>query len=131
MRDNQSFVWGMDLKLALQSINSHFLQLPEAEREKGILSFAKSPPNGNIVTDLWDRFVRKGFRDEEPVKIDPMEEAALVARLKAFNRQPRLRKGEAEGHRVHEVSTLRTFFGSVFNGSGFCFGIPVCFIGTT
>jgi len=106
MRDDQSFVWGMDLKLALQSINSHFLQFPEAEREKGILSFAKSPPDGNIVTDLWDRFLRKGFRDEAPVKMDPKEEAALVARLKAFNRQPTLSKGEAEGQEEPEMVSV-------------------------
>jgi hypothetical protein len=90
MRDDQSFVWGIDLKADLRSINTHYLQLPESERDKGILSFAKSPPDGSMVADLWDRFMRKGIRDEDPVKMSPEKEAALVAKLKAFSQQPTL-----------------------------------------
>lgn len=40
MRPDQAFVWGIDLKPALRTINEHFLQLPEQEREKGISAFA-------------------------------------------------------------------------------------------
>jgi hypothetical protein len=90
MRQDQSFVWGMDLKADLRSMNADYLQLPETERDKGILSFAKSPPDGSMVADLWDRFMRNGIRDEEPVKMSPDAEAALVARLKAFSQQPTL-----------------------------------------
>jgi hypothetical protein len=94
MREDQSFVWGQDLKVDLKSINTHYLHLPESERDKGILSFAKFPPDGSMVADLWDRFMRKGIRDEEPVKMSPDAEAALVARLKAFSQQPTLRDVE-------------------------------------
>jgi hypothetical protein len=90
MREDQSFVWGQDLKADLKSINTHYLQLPESEREKGISSFAESPPDGSMVAELWDRYMRKGIRDEEPVKMNPEAEAALVARLKAFSQQPTL-----------------------------------------
>jgi hypothetical protein len=34
-RPNQEFVWGHDLKPALKAVNDHFLELPEAERERG------------------------------------------------------------------------------------------------
>jgi hypothetical protein len=93
-RKDQSFVWGIDLKADLKSINTHYLQLPESERDNGILSFAKSPPEGSMVADLWDRFMRKGIREEKPVKMSPDAEAALVAKLKAFSRQPTLSSAE-------------------------------------
>jgi hypothetical protein len=83
MRPDQEFVWGLDLKPALKAVNDHFLRFPEAEREKGISAFAHYPPTGNQVADLWDRFMRKGYRDEEPIKLDPEKEAELVRRLTA------------------------------------------------
>jgi hypothetical protein len=61
MRPDQAFVWGIDLKPALKTVNGHFLQLPEEEREKGISKFAHVPPAGNLVAEIWDRFMRKGY----------------------------------------------------------------------
>ncbi len=78
MRPKQEFIWGIDLKAALKTINAHFLQLPEAEREKGISRFASSPPAGNLVADLWDRHLRRGYRNEPGMKLDPKKEAELV-----------------------------------------------------
>jgi hypothetical protein len=88
MRPDQSFVWGPDLKAALKSINEHFLKLPEAERENGISAIAHALPPGNLVADLWDKFMRKGYRDEPHVKMAPEKEAELVKRAKAFRKQP-------------------------------------------
>jgi hypothetical protein len=90
MRPDQEFIWGIDLKAALKTINAHFLQLPEDEREKGIPSFAGSPPPGNLLADLWDRHMRKSYRDEPDVRLDPEKEAELVQRFKAFRKQPTL-----------------------------------------
>jgi hypothetical protein len=94
MRSGQEFVWGVDLKQALKQINGHFLQLPQDEREKGIVTFAGAPPAGNLVAELWDRFMRKGYRDETPVKMGEDEEAALVKRFKEFRKQPTLGQEE-------------------------------------
>jgi hypothetical protein len=88
MRPDQEFVWGVDLKPALKTINLHFLELPEAEREKGISSFAHAPPSGNLMSDLWDRRLRTGYRDERPPQQDPAKDAELVKRLKEFTKQP-------------------------------------------
>jgi hypothetical protein len=90
MRSNQEFIWGIDLTAALKTINAHFLQLPEGEREKGISSFAGSPPAGNLVAELWDRNLRRGRRDEPDVKLAPEKEAELVKRAKEFRKQPTL-----------------------------------------
>jgi hypothetical protein len=106
MRDDQAFVWGIDLKADLKKINAHFSQLPESERDKGISAFARSPPDGSMVADLWDRFMRKGIRDEQPVKLDPEADAALVARLKAFSQQPTLTNVEDGLHEEPEMMSI-------------------------
>jgi hypothetical protein len=94
MRDDQAFVWGIDLKPALKAINEHFLGLPEEELEKGISAFAHSPPAGNLVAELWDRFMRSGYRDDEPVKMSLEDEAKLIKRAKEFRKQATLGPGE-------------------------------------
>ena len=94
MRPDQAFVWGIDLKHALRAINDHFLQLPEEEREKGISAFAHSPPDGNLVAELWDCFMRTGYRNEKRTKMNPDAETELVKRLTEFSKQPTLSQGE-------------------------------------
>jgi hypothetical protein len=60
-------------------------------------AFAHAPPSGNVIVETWDRFKRKGYRDEERVKMDPEEEKRLVAKLKAFTKQPTLSQREVSG----------------------------------
>jgi hypothetical protein len=109
MRPDQTFAWGIDLKQALRAVNDHFLQLPEDEREKGISSFAHAPPPGNLAADLWDRFMRKGYRDERPARMERDEdEAELVRRLKAFAKQPTLSAAEmTAGEEAEMISISR------------------------
>jgi hypothetical protein len=110
MRADQDFVWGIDLKGALKAVNDHFSELPEAEREKGIRAFAHYPPAGNLVADLWDRFMRKGYRDERPVKLETEQEAELVRRLAEFRERPTLTRGElaqaGEGAEMMSISRM-------------------------
>jgi hypothetical protein len=94
MRPDQAFVWGIDLKPALKAINDHFRQLPEEDREKGISAFAHSPPDGNLVADLWNRFMRKGCRHEKVDEMSPEVRAELLKRLKEFPKEPTLGQGE-------------------------------------
>lgn len=97
MRDDQEFVWGVDLKASLKTVNSHFLKLPEDVREQGVMSFAHAPPGGNIVAELWDRHLRPGIRTEvkEPREADAERDAELVKRLKEFSKQPTLPSHQA------------------------------------
>jgi hypothetical protein len=91
MRPDQEFVWGQDLKAGLKAVNSHFLQVPEGERDKGIMSFASVPPDGNLVAALWDRHMRSGVRKgERNTKRDPEKDAELIKRFKEFRKQPTL-----------------------------------------
>jgi hypothetical protein len=108
MRPDQAFVWGIDLKAALAATNNHFLELSEEERERGISSFAHSPPPGTLIAEIWDRFMRKGYRDEEAVTMNPKEEAQLVAKLKEFTEQPTLSQGNTAVNEEPEmVSVVR------------------------
>jgi hypothetical protein len=88
-RPNQEFVWGVDLKAGLRAVNAHFLQLPEHVREKGVMSFAHAPPDGNIVADLWDRHLRPGYRTKvsQPRDPPPKRDPELLKRLKEFSEQ--------------------------------------------
>jgi hypothetical protein len=97
MRRDQQVVWGIDLKAALRSVNAHFLKLPEAERDKGIMSFAGVPPPDNLIGDIWEKHLRRGLRNEPDPKLSLEAEAALVKKLTAFTGQPKL---EADPARV-------------------------------
>jgi hypothetical protein len=107
MRQNQQFVWGIDLKAALQSINDHFLQLPEAERDRGILSFASAPPPGNIVADLWDTHLVPGYRSEPDVKLTREAEVALLKRLTAFTEQSTLEVNDAAAPKGDDMISIK------------------------
>lgn len=52
----QRFVWGPDLKSDLSKINTHFMDLPQEVKDKGIISFASTPPTGGdfLTAKLWD-----------------------------------------------------------------------------
>jgi hypothetical protein len=107
MREDQRFVWGIDLTAALRSINAHFTQLSEAEREKGIMSFASAPPPGNLVAEMWDRHLRPGDRKDDDIKLTPEAEAALVKKLKAFSEQPTLDRDRAGDEEEAMISIKR------------------------
>jgi hypothetical protein len=70
LRENQEFVAAEELKAALQSLNSHYLSLPESERNKSIHQIAPHPPKDgdNLVTKLWDRHF-SGWRTARAAKV--------------------------------------------------------------
>jgi hypothetical protein len=61
MREDQEFVWGIDLKADLKKIDQYFDAFPESEKEKGLHAIATHPPvEGEYLTSaLWDRFLPK------------------------------------------------------------------------
>ncbi len=50
LRPDQEFVWGQELKADLGKINTHFLKLPEADREGGLFG---SPITHQPATPRW------------------------------------------------------------------------------
>jgi hypothetical protein len=93
LRENQSFVWGQELKADLQRLNDYYNRLPETEKEKGIFSFAPRPPAENqgwLVSQLWDRHMRpewRGMRERAATR-DPSEDKKLIDHLKQFSEAP-------------------------------------------
>ena len=66
LRSNQEFVWGSDLKDDLKRLNTHFLALPEEERDQGVLRISRHPPiEGEFLTTaLWRKWMSDtAFRD--------------------------------------------------------------------
>jgi len=108
MRLDQQFIWGNDLKPALKAINDHFLTLPEADKEKGVMSFAHAPPPGNLVAEIWDARMRRGYREEPGVKTDPEEEKKLVEKLTAFRKQATIELNEGDVVEDEMVSVTRS-----------------------
>lgn len=90
LRPDQEFVWGQDLKADLTKINAHFLKMPEAERDAGIMRFADFPPTdgASLVAEVW---ARQGFRSRShhenlAPKLKPEDEKRIVAELKSFTK---------------------------------------------
>jgi hypothetical protein len=50
--------------------------------------------------------MRKGYRDEAPVKISPEKEAELVRRFKEFRKQPTLSQGEMTAEENAEMISV-------------------------
>jgi hypothetical protein len=108
MRPDQEFVWGPDLKAGLKSVNETFLELPEAERDRGIIGFGKHPPEGTLVAELWDRHMRKGYRsDPKREKMSPETEKQLVQKLKAFTKESTLSPAEAAADRKDDMLSIQ------------------------
>jgi len=61
LRSNQDFIWGPDLKDALCWLNSHFSNYPEDEKAKGVMTMARSLPNGapDLLIQLWNKHLPK------------------------------------------------------------------------
>jgi hypothetical protein len=90
LRSDQEFIWGPALKADLKRLNQHYLALPQAEREQGIMRFADHPPvTGDfLVTKLWKRYLRPEALQDKGLDISmgPEESKNLVQRLRAFTK---------------------------------------------
>ena len=92
LRENQSFIWGPELKRALSALDQHYSALPESEKEKGVMHFAPYPPTEieSIVSQEWDKYLH-GWREcaqDPPIKPDPNPE--IVKELTNLTKAPSL-----------------------------------------
>lgn len=86
LREDQQFVWGMDLKTDLGKLNAHYLTLPESERERGVMAFAHLPPKtGDFLTaEIYDRFGRQWREGSYEVNLDADAKKALADEILAL-----------------------------------------------
>lgn len=92
LRPDQKFVWGEDLKADLKYLDSHYKALPSEELEKGLLSFARTPPQDStgLVSQLWDAR-SKAWRTEKPIDpsvVDRGENRELLRQYQEMARAP-------------------------------------------
>lgn len=82
LRDDQSFVWGLDLKNDLRELNTYYSVFSEEDKAKGLMSLAPAPPATPpfLVSELYDRHLRKGWRDARS-QDGTKEGAVSVARI--------------------------------------------------
>jgi hypothetical protein len=111
LRDDQTFVWGLDLKSDLTRINQHYLTLPESDREKGMSAFARAPPNveGSTVRALWNQYIgRTRGTHVEPPPPDDHRSQQLVEEIQRLIDAPA---------RLLDDSTMREHEGLVLQRS--------------
>ena len=88
LRSDQQFVWGPDLKDDLNRLNTHYLALPEEERDLGVMRIASHPPieGGFLTTKLWRKWMSKTvFSERDHAEaMDPEKSRELVEQLSAF-----------------------------------------------
>lgn len=77
LRDNQTFVKGVDLKADLAKLDINYSNLPEEIKERGVMTFAQHPPHDDsfLTTRLWDKHMSSSWRaipDFIPRADDPL-----------------------------------------------------------
>jgi len=65
LRSDQNFVWGPELKADLAQIVERYKGLSEEEKEKGMMKFARVPPEGSLVAKLLNDFGEMMKRKEQ------------------------------------------------------------------
>ena len=106
MRENQEFIWGYDLKGGLAATNAHFLQLPEAERDKGIMSFGRAPPKDNFLGTIWFKRTRKRAEETVDLPRDPQKETELLKRFREHRKAKTLTPGDPAANAEPEMLTI-------------------------
>jgi hypothetical protein len=93
--EKQVFVRGDDLKADLAKPDAHYSLLSDAEKLRGVMSFAHYPPvvGDFLVSKLWDKLMKPEWREwaVRPPEIKSKEsEAKIVAEINEISNGPRL-----------------------------------------
>jgi hypothetical protein len=96
LRDDQSFVWGLDLKTDLSRLASCYAARPDEEKEQGLMRLAPTPPQNDaesLTAQLWDRHFGTGWRrgDTQPKNRNREEDNELMYLINRTASTPPLR----------------------------------------
>ena len=91
LREDQSFIWGPELKKDLFVLNEHYTDLPESEKAEGLIQFASYPPTEfeSIVSQEWDKHLRP-WRESAKKRIKPDPNPKLAKVVAALANAPSL-----------------------------------------
>jgi hypothetical protein len=93
MRSNQEFVWGLDLKADLRTLNAHFSALPVEVKQQGIYKFANRLPieSQGLIRKLFERhtpslLTQHAVVDPDKIKMDVRKR--LIEDVKGWDTSP-------------------------------------------
>jgi len=97
MRQDQTFVKGVDLKNDLAKLNAYYDKLPDDIKTRGTYVFAPCPPDDQsfLATRLWDKFMSKQWRSikdhvrkfDGTDKVDPKATNETIDNIKMMMRE--------------------------------------------
>jgi hypothetical protein len=103
LREDQDFVWGIDLKADLRRLNGHYLAtFSEVDRERGLFKLIDHPPTESdyLVTKLWKRHLRPEALSDFSVNLaagmTKERQKKLVDELNAFTKGTTLPDDQVE-----------------------------------
>ena len=101
LRQDQSFVWGLNLKTDLQRLIDYYSRLPDEQKEQGLYKMAPVPPTdleGSLVVHLWDQHLMSVWRSRSGAAppLDEARDAEILDHLKRFSDAPVAAPGEAD-----------------------------------
>ena len=84
LREDQSFIWGDDLKAELQKLDTHYSGFSDQAKNAGFHELADFPPEDDsfLTTQIWDKHLpgwRKIKAEKKP--IDHSKDNELIAQL--------------------------------------------------
>jgi hypothetical protein len=98
LRPDQEFISGKDLKGDLNRIEKYFDELPDVEKEKGLNTFAATPPAERdfLVTRIWDRHLPKWRTAMKPHEPNPEKDRGLVEHMTKLAKAQELKPEEVD-----------------------------------
>lgn len=91
LKEPQQFVKGIELKKGLKQVDEYYDELPLLEKERGINSFAKTPPKEGsfFISKIWDHYFldwrTKKEIDETKIDSKIAEEIINIANAPSIN----------------------------------------------
>ncbi len=99
LNKKQQFLWGPRLKEGLKEVNDYFSKYPDEEKEKGVMSFAGTPPKKGdfIVSKIWDSYY-PGWREKKEIDLTDknIKHDELVKQVIKFVDAPALSEEEVD-----------------------------------
>lgn len=91
LNDSQNFVAGNELKEEFAKLDIHYSKLPDTEKARGVVMFAKTPPKdqGSLVAELWDKHMNPRWRKRKEKVVQPVMESKFAEEMKRFENEGR------------------------------------------
>jgi len=107
MRPDQQFLWGEDVKADLQANHVALMELPEAERNRGLLSMSPRPQEGGLIASVYKTQFK--VPRETPSRPFPRSDGVdreLAAKLRSFNEAATHQSGAPQSFNPNDAQSM-------------------------